>query len=122
HGAKMGLYQNLIEGALSPEISEFVQEAREGNFNYEEIHILNMLNTRYIIAGDEANAVFRNDSANGPAWFPQEVIRIGSNEDKIKALRNIDTKEQAILISGENADVSAGKGQVDLIEYKPNKL
>src|SRR5690606_19492906 len=74
HGAKMGRYQDLIESVLSPEINDFIQKAQEGNFDYQGIHMLNMLNTRYIMAGRDSNAVFRNNTANGPAWFPQEII------------------------------------------------
>src|SRR5690606_40806319 len=48
HGAKMGRYQDLIEAALSPEINEFIQKAQEGNFDYENIHVLNRSEERRV--------------------------------------------------------------------------
>lgn len=122
HGAKMGRYQDLIEKAISPEISEFVQKAQEGNFDYEGIHILNMLNTRYILAGRDENAVFRNDSANGPAWFPQEIIYAETNDEELNVLTNLNTKTQATVNSSEFGEVGIGMGEVELIDYQPNKL
>jgi uncharacterized membrane protein YfhO len=118
----MGRYQDLIEKAISPEINEFVQKAQEGNFDYEGIHILNMLNTRYIMAGEEENAVFRNDSANGTAWFPQEIIYAETNEEELNVLTNLNTKTQATINSAEFGEVKIGTGKVELIDYQPNKL
>src|SRR5690554_8127912 len=106
HGAKMGRYQDLIESALSPEINSFVQKAQEGNFDYENIHILNMLNTRYILAGRDENGVFRNDEANGPAWFPQEIISVTSDQEEMTSLNQMDTKQHATLNTVEFGDAS----------------
>src|SRR5690606_37529489 len=97
HGANMRRYQDLIEAALSPEINDFIQKAQEGNFDYENIHVLNMLNTKYIMAGRDENAVFQNPSANGAAWFPQEILYVSSNSEEMDLLNDIDTKSQATV-------------------------
>src|SRR5690554_3352028 len=106
HGAKMGRYQELIEMALSPEINSFVQKAQEGNFDYEAIHVLNMLNTRYIMAGRDDNAVFRNNFANGPAWFPEEIVAVTSDQEEMTSLNQMDTKQHATLNTVEFGDAS----------------
>ncbi|MEX2595169.1 MAG: hypothetical protein WD426_20560 [Anditalea sp.] len=122
HGAKMGRYQNLIETSLSPEINQFIQKAQEGDFDFEGIHLLNMLNTRYILAGRDENAVFKNNAANGPAWFPREIVPAASNEDEINKLSNLNTKTQATLNTGEFGEVPTGDGKIELLDYQPNEL
>src|SRR5690606_4652014 len=122
HGAKMVRYQDLIESVLSPEINDFIKKAQEGNFDYQGIHMLNMLNTRYIMAGRDSNAVFRNNAANGPAWFPQEIISISSNSEEMDLLLNLNTKSQATLNTAEFGEIGAGAGKVELVDYQPNKL
>ncbi|HLT08313.1 MAG TPA: hypothetical protein VK014_12355 [Cyclobacteriaceae bacterium] len=122
HGAKMGRYQDLIEQALSPEINGFIQKAQEGNFDYDNIHVLNMLNTRYIMAGRDENAVFENPSANGPAWFPQEIFYVSSNTEEMTILKELQTKTQATINRNEFGEVAIGAGTVDLIAYQPNRL
>jgi len=122
HGAKMGRYQDLIEAVLSPEINDFVQKAQEGNFDYENTHILNMLNTRYILAGRDENAVFQNPSANGPAWFPQELLFVSSNSEEMKLLNEINTKSQATVNQNEFPEINIGAGTIALTDYQPNHL
>src|SRR5690606_38152864 len=122
HGAKMGRYQDLIEAALSPEINEFVQKAQEGNFDYESTHILNMLNTRYIMAGRDENAVFQNPSANGPAWFPEEILFVTSNSEEIKLLNEINTKSQVTVNQNEFPEINIGAGSIELTGYQPNHM
>lgn len=122
HGAKMGRYQELIERGLSPEINSFVQKAQEGNFDYEGIHILNMLNTRYILAGRDENGVFTNDESNGPAWFPQEIIPVTSDQEEMTTLTQMDTKVNATLNTVEFGEAFPGSGTVELTDYQPNRL
>ncbi|WP_287059426.1 hypothetical protein, partial [Algoriphagus sp.] len=76
HGAKLRRYQDLIDYQLQDEIQAFVGKAQEGNFDWESIGVINMLNTKYLIAGQEANAVFQNPEANGPAWVPLQVSSV----------------------------------------------
>ncbi|MDN3667823.1 YfhO family protein [Echinicola jeungdonensis] len=121
HGAKMRRYQDLIDRILSKEINQFVQKAQEGNFDYESLSALNMLNTKYILAGQAANAVFQNPEAYGPAWFPQEVLPVQSNEEEINKLADMDTRQQA-TVNSEEFDAKAGKGTVELTQYAPNEL
>jgi hypothetical protein len=122
HGAKMGRYQDLIETGLSPEISQFIQKAQEGNFDFESIHLLNMLNTRYILAGRDENAVFRNSAANGPAWFPQEIVPVASDGEELNTLTQLNTKTQATLNTNEFEEVPTGEGKIELLAYQPNEL
>lgn len=123
HGAKMGRYQDLIENAISPELSEFIKKAQEGTFDFESLTILNMLNTKYILAGSAENAVFQNPEANGPAWFPSEIIPVSSNEEEMSTLVSIDTKQAATIQSEQAASLpTTGSGEVRLDLYQPNKL
>lgn len=122
HGAKMGRYQDFIEMALSPEISQFIQKAQEGNFDFEGIHLLNMLNTRYLLAGKNENAVFKNHAANGPAWFPQEIVPVSSNEQEMDMLSELHTKTQATLNTSEFGEVQTGNGKIELLAYRPNVM
>ena len=122
HGAKLRRYQDLIDYQLQDEIQAFVGKAQEGNFDWESIGVINMLNTKYLIAGQEANAVFQNPEANGPAWVPLQVSSVSSNEEEIKEIGEIDTKTQATLNTSEFGSVGAGVGQITLTSQSPNEL
>lgn len=122
HGAKLRRYQDLIDYQLQGEIQDFISKAQEGDFDWEGIGVINMLNTKYLIAGQEAGAVFENPEANGPAWVPSEIIPVSSNEEEIKLVGEIDTKAQATVNNEEFGAVSAGAGRVSLVEHNPNSL
>ncbi|AGA80069.1 YfhO family protein [Echinicola vietnamensis] len=121
HGAKMRRYQDLIDRVLQPEISQFVKKAQEGNFDYANLPALNMLNTKYILAGNSEKAVFQNPEANGPAWFPQEIIGVSSNEEEINKLSQLNTKTEATLNTNEFS-AQPGAGTISLAHHQPNKL
>ncbi|WP_137404093.1 YfhO family protein [Echinicola rosea] len=121
HGAKMRRYQDLIDRVLQTEISGFVKKAQEGNFDYANLPALNMLNTKYILAGNSEKAVFQNPEANGPAWFPQEIVAVGSNDEEISKIPQINTKSQATVNTNE-FEVEAGAGTVSIKNHQPNKL
>jgi hypothetical protein len=122
HGAKLRRYQDLIENQLQPEIQEFVTQAQEGNLNWETTGILNMLNTKYLIAGEEANGVFENPQANGAAWVPAEVVPTTSNNEEIELIGAINTKTQATLNTQEFGPISAGAGTLTLTSSTPNVM
>ncbi|WP_200979421.1 YfhO family protein [Echinicola sp. 20G] len=121
HGAKMRRYQDLIDRVLQPEINQFIQKAQEGSFDYQSLKAVNMLNTKYILAGQGENGVFQNSQANGPAWFPSEIVSVSSNEEEIQQIPNINTKTQATVNTSE-FEAQAGAGSVSLSQYLPNEL
>lgn len=121
HGAKLRRYQDLIDYQLQPEMEEFIRKAQEGDFDWDGIGVINMLNTKYLIAGQEANSVFENPAANGPAWVPSDIIQVSSNEEEIQQIGEIDTKIQAIVAESQGP-VKAGSGKVTLQANDPNEL
>ncbi|MDO6436477.1 YfhO family protein [Cyclobacterium sp. 1_MG-2023] len=124
HGAKMSRYGDLIDRILLSEINGFVKKAQEGNFDYQSIQRLNMLNTKYLLAGRAENAVFLNPEANGPAWFPEKIANTDSNEEEIETLAKINTKETATYNAQDNGNQSlgAGNGTIKLENYAPDAL
>lgn len=73
HPAKMEIYQDLIDRQMSR------------GFNGQ---VLNMLNTKYIIAGPKGGApqVIPNPTACGNAWFVNEIKWVNTADDEMNAL------------------------------------
>lgn len=122
HGAKMRRYQDLITHHLQHEMNDIMQA---GNITASNANVLNMLNTRYLLAGQTADAVIRNPHHNGNAWFIQEIVVANNPDEEIQLLDSINTKTQAVI------DVSKfskpeftydSSATIALKEYAPNKL
>lgn len=122
HGAKMKRYQELIENVLGPEMQAFIQKAQEGEFDWKGLNALNMLNTKYLMAGRGENAVFLNPEANGVAWFPSEIKNVITNDEEINLVASIDTKFTATVNESEFGKQKTGRGTVKLINRKPYLL
>jgi hypothetical protein len=122
HGAKLRRYQDLLDTHIQPELQAFIAKAQEGNFDWEGTGVINMLNTKYLIAGSEANAVFQNPEANGAAWIPSEIVTVSTNQEEIETLGEINTKTQATLNTQEFGQISPGAGQISLTSTVPNEL
>lgn len=125
HGAKMRRYQDLVETSLSPELSQVIQDLQAGKFNFEQAQVLNMLNTKYFKAGEEARAVIPNPAANGNAWFVKVVVEVNNADDELMTMMSLDTKTEAVVDMakfelGTIAYDSAA--QVTLTAYAPNRL
>ena len=122
HGAKLRRYQDLVDYQLEFEVQDFVKKAQEGNFDWANTGILNMLNTKYLIAGMESNAVFENPEANGPAWVPSQLVDVKSNKEEMDKLAGLNTKTQATINSSEFGAQKAGAGTIRLSRQAPNEL
>lgn len=125
HGAKLGRYQELIERCIAPEQSQIISALQGGSFSFGEIGVLDMLNTRYFMAGTSANAVLPNPTANGNAWFVKNVIEVESADEEINEVGKINTDSTAILDVSKfevSDQVSSDEGKITLEEYKPNYL
>lgn len=129
HGAKMARYQDLIEYHLSPELKVLIDDLKNGKaLPYEKTPALNMLNTKYYIVGDQANAVIQNPGNYGNAWFVERVQLVKNADEEINMIGNVDLKTMAIVdiafATGLNEfnvkpDSSA---MIELVSYAPNKM
>jgi len=122
HGAKLRRYQDLVDYRLEFELQDFIKKAQEGNFDWTGISTINMLNTKYLIAGAESKAVFENPEANGPAWVPSQLVPVASNKEEMDKLGTIDTKAQATINTKEFGEQSAGAGTLTLTKHAPNEM
>lgn len=125
HGAKMRRYQDLYDSALFDETNMFINDMQSGNPQYNNYHVMNMLNVKYVTYGNQRNNIIPNPAANGPAWFVQSVKQVNSPTEELAALKNTNTKNEAVL------DVSKFKlpvvesdttASINLTSYQPNEL
>ena len=107
HGAKLARYQDLIE--------RYLTSMDEG--------VLDMLNTLYLIRFDPTGQPVAElrATANGPAWFVQEVVDADTPQKEIDALGRIDTKTAAVINTREFdiRPLIGGEGEIRLEEYRP---
>jgi len=125
HGAKMGRYQDLIEQCISPEMTHVISALQKVNLNFGKTEVINMLNTKYFIAGSSANAVIPNQSANGNAWFVRDVKKVRTADEEIGMLKEINTRNVAVINQEEFEgldDQYSAASIIALVEYKPNYL
>lgn len=108
--AKLRRYQDLIDAHIS-----------RNNWN-----VLNMLNTKYIIARD---GVHLNPEAFGNVWFVDSLMMVNSANAESEALNTLDLRHVAVTdttftANKDLASVTVGDGQSSIMmtDYKPNKL
>ena len=114
HAAKPRRYQELFDFQIAK----------------NNIEVLNMLNTKYIIypGENQQESVQINEEANGNAWFVTDVVLVDKADDEIKALDSIDTKTTAVInrqfvkqIEGLEM-VKDSSASIELSRYKANEL
>lgn len=94
------------------------------------LEVLNMLNTKYVIQVDEKGQEFPavNPDANGNAWFIKEVKFVDAPDEEMKALDSIDSKNQVVInnkefkVSNSTSYEKDSTATIVLNKYKPNYL
>nr|WP_036822274.1 YfhO family protein [Polaribacter sp. Hel1_85] len=83
HAAKLGRYNELFEYQIAK----------------NNMQVLNMLNTKYFIIGNDKGEkqAQLNPDANGNAWFVENVKVVNSANEEIQALDSLNTKIQAVF-------------------------
>jgi len=125
HGAKLRRYQDLYDSCIAKEFTSFISEAQQGRFDFSKYPVLNMLNTKYMMYGQNRENVITNLEANGPAWFVQELITANSANEEINKTCSINSKTQAVVDVSKFklSDISADSSStIRLIESKPNRM
>lgn len=97
HGAILRRYQDLMDSCLNADMYKLSADAQTGKFNYANYGTLNMLNCKYIIYGEQANAYLVNEAAPGPAWFVANLVTVNSPNEELAKVNTIDTRSTAVL-------------------------
>jgi hypothetical protein len=123
-GVRLKRYQELYDSCISREAEQIFADAQNGPLNMSKYGVLNMLNTKYIVYGTEANQVLPNTSANGNAWFPSEIVTVNSPNEELVKVAEIDTRGVAVVdqsrIKLANSTVNTDStASIVFIEKKP---
>ena len=124
HAAKIKRYQDVIDRRLSPEINALVAELQGGQKDFSGTPALNMLNTRFVLAGPTPNAVIENPRALGAAWLVDNVKQVNSPDEEIAALGSTDLSATAVVDVSEFTvgDAYDASGTLRLISAEPNEM
>lgn len=136
HGAKLRRFQEMRERYLDEAVGLLQQNApkipapqlmqiMEQN---KKLGILNMMNTKYIIAGQTKDQVIQNPYTLGNAWFVSSVKMVPNADAELAALENFNPKDTAIIdekykeyMAGFTPSANSG-GTIQLTKYDPNHL
>jgi len=124
HGAKMQRYQELIEYQLQKDMQYAINQLQSGSTDLSGANGLNMLNTRYFLAGSAQNAAIPNNNAYGNAWSVQNVKLVNNANEEIEAVGTNNLKQTAIIDQSkfEIAGAKYSPATIKLKEKTPNKL
>ncbi|MBS0028787.1 YfhO family protein [Chitinophaga sp. 22321] len=113
--AKLWIYQDLITHQISK----------------QNMHVLNMLNTKYFIVPDQKSGqpiAQRNPDAYGNAWFVKDIIWAPDANTEMKTLDYLNTRDSAVIDKRFTQQLGNFKTHADsaavikLTKYGPNKL
>lgn len=132
HGAKMRRYQDLIDTRLVDEMTMLIGGLQQQDFGIidstlEDLNIINMLNTRFIIVNPEG-APLTNRHAFGNAWFVDEVVAVENADEELEMVSTTDlgriavTDKKYIDALESTSFIGNNLDRVELVEYAPNKL
>jgi hypothetical protein len=127
-GARASYFHNSLNGYHAAKMQRY-QDVFDFYISQNNINVLNMFNTKYIIAQDEEGIMFPyvNPDANGNAWFIKEFKEVTSVNEEIQALDSLNNKHVAVL-NKKDFNIEASSFKVDstatitLLEHKPNYL
>ena len=125
HGAKMRRYQELIEGCLDDQFREILQGLQNGQRDWSQFGVVNMLNTRYFLLGTEQNSVIRNQQALGNAWLVSTVSTVNNADEELAQVCQVDTRSTAVIDASRFSLTGSSyhnSGEIALEEYQPNYL
>ncbi|EMQ94109.1 hypothetical protein D778_01121 [Xanthomarina gelatinilytica] len=110
--AKASYFYNSLTGYHAAKLKRY-NELYDFYISKNNINVLNMLNTKYIIAEDEEGNPFpyTNPDANGNAWFVENIKLVNSANEEILALDSLDTKKEAVMMA-ENGYASFLKDDI----------
>ncbi len=132
HGAKLRIYQDVIDFYLQNYWQTLTMHFRNGGSAQEaqqlldKMPVLNMLNTKYIIYHPGQPPV-ENPSAYGNAWFVNNIETVASAEDELASLKSFNLAKTAVIRQdrlngwGSYQNINSGS-EISLSSYAPDRL
>ncbi|MEP1032789.1 YfhO family protein [Ekhidna sp.] len=123
HGAKIRRYQDLIDHCIQSELQTAFSTLQGQSMDFSGLQVLNMLNTKFMYAGTQGNAVFPNRYANGNAWVVNQIIPVNSPDEEIGRVCSIDTKNEALIDQSKfEVPQVTGSGTIVPTKKTPNNV
>jgi len=143
HAAKLNRYEDLIQRRMNhmlqagymPELyvdslrAQFPDEDQEIiDELLADYRVMDMLNAKYIITGDQNNPLLLNTNALGNAWLVDAVSYVDGADAEMAALGTLDPRHQAVADSkfkeafGEDIAAPGAADTIALTRYTPNRL
>lgn len=96
--ARAAYFHNSLTGYHAAKLSRY-NDVLEFYIMQNNMTIINMLNTKYIIVEDEQGNVFpyNNPEANGNAWFVRDLKVVETADEELLGLDSLKTKEIALI-------------------------
>ena len=124
HGAKIRRYQDLYDSCIIPQTAKLSRDWQGRKPEFETYGVLNMLNAKYIVYGQEANNVITNPAANGNAWFVKEIVKVSSANEELKKVGEVNTKDVAVVqstVDSRQLTVDS-TATIKITEFKPKYI
>ena len=127
--AKAAYYHNSLMGYSAAKLGR-AEELLDFHVYKNNMNVLNMLNTKYIIAEEQGQIFpYTNTDANGNAWFVSKLKVVADANQEILALDSLDTKTTAVLDQTVQTEHKLkttyqvdSTASIQLQEFKPNYL
>ena len=128
HAAKLRRYQELIEAHIQGEMQTLWSIVPDMERADSLLPVLNMLNMKYVILPlkDGAQIEVESPSANGNAWFVDELRYVPDADAELAALHGLDTKH--VAVADKQFETVLGTARNDstaaavLTNYEANEL
>lgn len=123
-------FHNSLNGYHAAKMRRF-NEINDFYLSQNHLGVLNMLNTKYIIAQAEDGQVvpYTNNEANGNVWFIENLVQVEDANTEIKALDTLNTKSSAVYVKPfvkesalANKYAKDSTASIVVIDYKPNYI
>ncbi|WP_456440796.1 YfhO family protein [Psychroserpens sp.] len=123
--ARSAYFHNSLSGYHAAKLKRF-DELYDFHIAKNNMNVLNMLNTKYIIAEEEGQVFpYTNEDANGNAWFISNLEKVNSANVEIQKLDSLNTSIKAIttseVLNSKQFSVDS-IANIRLTDHKPNQL
>ncbi|MGB1309385.1 MAG: YfhO family protein, partial [Oceanihabitans sp.] len=124
--ARASYFHNSLSGYHAAKLKRY-DELFDFHIVKNNMNVLNMLNTKYIIAEEEGKIFpFTNTDANGNAWFVKNLKEVQNANQEITALDSLNTKEAAVMLKTDTNIKKQFKvdstATIALLNFQPNYL